>query len=1059
MATSAGTIRLDVELGEKKMMAGISKLAKKAGAALAAAFAVKGFADFGSECVKLGSDLAEVQNVVDVTFPKMQQKVNEFAKSAASSFGLSETMAKKYTGAFGAMAKSFGFTEKEAYNMSTTLTGLSGDVASFYNLSQDEAYTKLKSVFTGETETLKDLGVVMTQSALDAYALANGYGKVTAKMSEQEKVALRYKFVQDQLTAAAGDFARTSGSWANQTRILSLQFDALKASIGQGLINALTPVIRVINTVLGKLADLASGFAGLTGKIFGKQDADGAGEGLSNVADQADNASAKVSGIGDAAKKSAKKMERSLMSFDKINKLSDKSKGDTSGADTGKATGKVAAKKPSGAAADQTKLQSSLLDALNKKFLACQKLFAKGFNLGAGNLKPAIDRIKNHLKSIGSSLKDIFTDKNVGEAFQKMLSLFILNAGKITGAVTSIGTTIAENLIGGFDLFLQQNKGRIKQWLINMFNIAGEISTIKADFATAVAEILSVFRTYPAKQITADIISTITSAFFGATEIFAKVGRDMLNMIAQPVIDNKDKIKKAIEEALKPAASVIRSIKNIVQDVVDEVNKLYDTKIKTLLDSVTGLISDVVGIVLDKYNKYIAPIITKLGAAFEKLVNSKIRPMLKNIMDAVGSAVEFIRTVVNGLWKFLKPIVDAVVETLSTILAPIIKTFGKTVMSVWGIIADVIGGTFKTFKGVIDLITGIFTGNTDKIVKGAKDFADGTWEAIKGVFTGVKDFFGAVFSGAWKVIVAIFGLDKVKGFFGKVWGRIKGVFSVVKSWFGSMFSAVWQTIVSALGLDKVAGFFGKVWGKIKGAFASVKNWFGSIFSAAWKAIKTIFSPSMVTNFFSGIWKGIKGAFGHVAGWFKNIFSVAWQAVKDVFSKGGKIFSGIKDGIASVFKMVVNKLISGINTIIAFPFKKINGMLNAIRDVKIPIINKKPFSGLWGKDPMPVPKIPMLAQGGYVQKNTPQLAMIGDNRHQGEVVSPEGKLIEMARQAAEMSSDAGMLARAVTLLEKILQVLESLDLCLYMDGEKMTTTMIKNINRRTNARGKLEIVIK
>ena len=87
----------------------------------------------------------------------MTAQVDKFAKSAAQSFGLSETMAKRYTGTFGAMAKAFGFTESQAYEMSTTLTGLAGDVASFYNLTQDEAYTKLKSVFTGETETLKDL--------------------------------------------------------------------------------------------------------------------------------------------------------------------------------------------------------------------------------------------------------------------------------------------------------------------------------------------------------------------------------------------------------------------------------------------------------------------------------------------------------------------------------------------------------------------------------------------------------------------------------------------------------------------------------------------------------------------------------------------------------------------------------------------------------------------------------------------------------------------------------------------------------------------------------------
>ena len=249
-ATSVGKIGLDLVVnssGFNRQMSGISGIAKKAGVALAAAFSVKAIINFSKECIKLGSDLDEVQNVVDVTFPSMTAQVDKFAKSAATSFGLSETMAKKYTGTYGAMSKAFGFTEKQAYLMSTTLTGLAGDVASFYNISQDEAYTKLKSVFSGETETLKDLGVVMTQSALDAYALANGFGKTTSAMSEAEKVALRYKFVQEKLSAANGDFARTSDSWANQVRLLKLQVESIMATIGQGLINLLTPVIKVIN--------------------------------------------------------------------------------------------------------------------------------------------------------------------------------------------------------------------------------------------------------------------------------------------------------------------------------------------------------------------------------------------------------------------------------------------------------------------------------------------------------------------------------------------------------------------------------------------------------------------------------------------------------------------------------------------------------------------------------------------------------------------------------------------------------------------------------------------
>lgn len=161
MAQSVGEIGLDLVVNQNqfnRQMSGITGLAKKAGAALAAAFAVKKIVDFGKECLELGSDLAEVQNVVDVTFPSMTAQVDQFAKSAASSFGLSETMAKQYTGMFGAMAKAFGFTEQQAYEMGSTLTGLAGDVASFYNISQDEAYTKLKAVFSGETEVLKDLG-------------------------------------------------------------------------------------------------------------------------------------------------------------------------------------------------------------------------------------------------------------------------------------------------------------------------------------------------------------------------------------------------------------------------------------------------------------------------------------------------------------------------------------------------------------------------------------------------------------------------------------------------------------------------------------------------------------------------------------------------------------------------------------------------------------------------------------------------------------------------------------------------------------------------------------
>lgn len=298
----------------EKQMSGFKISIGKIGKAIAAAFAITKIIQFGKEAIELGSDLQEVQNVVDVTFTTMSDQVDKFAKNAAKAAGLSETMAKRYMGTFGAMSKSFGFMESEAFAMSSTLTQAVGDVASFYNLTQDEAYTKLKSVFTGETESLKDLGVVMTQSALDSYAMANGFEKTTSAMTEQEKVSLRYQFVLDQLAAAQGDFARTSTGWANQMRILNLNIETLKANIGQGLINAFTPLLNTLNSVIERMAIVSEYFKVFTEIVFGKQESGGGA-----VTAELREIQEGYEGVASSADKAAKEQKNLLSGFDELN--------------------------------------------------------------------------------------------------------------------------------------------------------------------------------------------------------------------------------------------------------------------------------------------------------------------------------------------------------------------------------------------------------------------------------------------------------------------------------------------------------------------------------------------------------------------------------------------------------------------------------------------------------------------------------------------------------------------------------------------------------------------
>lgn len=412
----------------------------------AVAFSTYAITNFGKECIELGSDLAEVQNVVDVTFPAMTKQVDKWAKSAANSFGLSETMAKRYVGTFGSMAEAFGFTEKEAYDMSTTLTGLAGDVASFYNIRQDEAYTKLKSVFSGETETLKDLGIVMTQTALDSYALANGYGKTTAKMTEAEKVTLRYKFVQDQLANATGDFARTQDSWANQTRILQLRLDSLKATLGQGLINVFSPLLKNLNSFIEKLDIATEKFKSFTEQVFGYSSAtdNSANSASSEMTDLADETKSANSALATTSKKT-KEIKDNLQGFDRLNVMSL----ENSSSDDGTAVNSPT-KKSSKAA----------VNALDTAATAIEKRTNKVFD----SIKRALNNLKNAFISIGESWKRVWKngtgEKIIGNIKQLLKNVFDI-IGDISGAFTKawnkarLGDEVVQSIIDKWNSLLE----------------------------------------------------------------------------------------------------------------------------------------------------------------------------------------------------------------------------------------------------------------------------------------------------------------------------------------------------------------------------------------------------------------------------------------------------------------------------------------------------------------------------------------------------------------------------------------------------------------------------
>ena len=266
-----GTLIFDTKIDQTGFDNGVKSLAKtgasvvgsfvKLGVVLGGALAV----GLGKKAVDIASDLQEVQNVVDVSFGNMANKMEDFAKTSLKAYGLSQLEAKRTGSTFMAMARGIGVAEESASDMSLALTGLAGDMASFFNKKVEDTSSALKSIFTGNTIALTQYGIVMTATNLEQFRMEQGITKSYKAMTQAEKVQLRYNYVMSQTALAQGDFARTSGSWANQVKLLNESFKQFLTIIGNGLMKALTPAMQVLNAVVGKLID----FANALSKIFG----------------------------------------------------------------------------------------------------------------------------------------------------------------------------------------------------------------------------------------------------------------------------------------------------------------------------------------------------------------------------------------------------------------------------------------------------------------------------------------------------------------------------------------------------------------------------------------------------------------------------------------------------------------------------------------------------------------------------------------------------------------------------------------------------------------------
>ena len=651
-----------------KTTGGIKKALSSLTKGFTATAIVYGLIKVGKQAVQTASDLQEVQNVVEVSFGSMSAEVDKFAENALKKFGLSKLSAKQFASTFMAMSNGMGIAAEAGKNMSLNLTALAGDLASFRNVEQDVAFTALKSVFTGETETLKQFGIVMTEANLEAYALSQGITKSYSAMSQAEKVALRYSFVLNATKNAQGDFARTSNNWANQVRILKEQFKELAGIIGNGLLKVLQPLIILLNKVLGLAISVANSLSQAFGGKKIKESSTSVSNMASGMGDIASGAEDTSSGL-ESADKSAKKLKRTLAGFDQLNVLSTSDSGSSTSSGAGGGGGDITGLANASYISTEEEVESGVSKA-DEYFKQVSEIYHKWFdNLPKLKINFDKEQALEDIKGIGLDILN--TISGLG-SFVITIGINLANdldIGKLTNdfislvkSVTGLASSLTDVLVPAFEKLYDIGLKPVVEWIGEKVHDAFKtLSGILEDFAKFVEDNAEGFEAWGeilgvvAKAIWSIIepmadaawntfkglILAIYEVFKLLLKILLEVGKALVKVVKDPKQawdDFKSYVGSFFDNMKNKAGSAVSGIKEAFKGIPEWFRTTFTkawTNVKNVFskggkvftgikDGILSGLKSVINVLIKGINKVVAIPFNGLNAALNKLKNVKI---------------------------------------------------------------------------------------------------------------------------------------------------------------------------------------------------------------------------------------------------------------------------------------------------------------------------------------------------------------------------------------------------------------------------------------------------
>lgn len=790
---------------------------------------IKEIASALKPCIEASSEYVENLNLMETAFGKTANSAKAFVNSLSGTFGLDESALTRQIGLFRQLGNSLMIGSEDADRLAKNLTSLQLDISSLYNLDFARSGEILQSALAGRTQSIRNAtGADITEATLQIDLLNMGINKQVSELNRASKTVLIYESLARQLSAANGDLAKTINSPANQMKVFSEQCSRLARAIGNVLLPVVGALLPYLNAVLMVLTKLINTFAKFVG--FDAESLAGTTKGIGDLGIDLDSAASSADNLS----KSAAAAKKSLRGFDKLNVITTPTSG--SGGGAGGLGGGLGGVDPELLA----KLGDyDLGDVKNKAVEIADAIWGWITTLGNFDAKPLIDTFKNIKKdvdSIGYSLRTIFTSKEVTESAARMGEAFKKELRSIVTSVVTIGANIAEGLLGGFSQFLNNSKQNIIDDLTRAFDTRTAISEIISGFFDSIGDISSVFT----KDNFKGVIENATGIFYelGSNLMLAAETaiKDRAELLFQPIIDNKDKIRDALDNTFAPIKTYLGTIKDFIKNTFDTIWKVYDESIKPALDNFRNGFSELFGFLLDMYNKYIAPVIDSVEKNVSDLWSSYIQPIVDDMIEIFGNVELVLSELYN---KYIVPIIEWIGTSVIPILSPIVEFTKNTLITAFKAIIAPIKEIIGVLSGLIEFLTGIFTGNWDKAWKGISKIVDSVSQYFKDVINILKEQFNNTIDYVKGLFFGI--LDSIKMKLEIAVNFIKGIVDKYKKLFKDGVEFIKNNFITAVNniknfFNDLPRFFSDLWTKIKSKFTAIGKGIGETISNAFKDV-------------------------------------------------------------------------------------------------------------------------------------------------------------------------------------------------------------------------------